>query len=124
MTWRRCPSARLSRLRIFECVRWTWPCVFRMLHAIPWGRIQQSAQKVLGALRFDPKLTGESRSRYRLFVVEDGLMASDPDTADVFRRSAASVDRVLKVQDRPTCRYNSRPSSSSSSTSRPPKRLG
>jgi putative tryptophan/tyrosine transport system substrate-binding protein len=35
-------------------------------------------------------------SVYRPFVQEGGLMAYGPDTADVFRRSAAYVDRILK----------------------------
>jgi putative ABC transport system substrate-binding protein len=46
------------------------------------------------------QLAGENRlptiSVYRPFVVEGGLMAYGPDTADVFRRAAAYVDRVLK----------------------------
>jgi len=35
-------------------------------------------------------------SVYRPFVMEGGLMSYGPDTADVFRRSAAYVDRILK----------------------------
>jgi putative ABC transport system substrate-binding protein len=35
-------------------------------------------------------------SVYRPFVVAGGLMAYGPDTADVFRRSAAYVERILK----------------------------
>lgn len=35
-------------------------------------------------------------SVYRPFVVEGGLMAYGPDTADVFRRSADYMDRILK----------------------------
>jgi putative tryptophan/tyrosine transport system substrate-binding protein len=46
------------------------------------------------------QLAGQNRlptiSVYRPFVVERGLMAYGPDTADVFRRAAAYVDRVLK----------------------------
>ena len=33
---------------------------------------------------------------YRQHVKEGGLMSYGPDTADIFRRSAAYVDRVLK----------------------------
>jgi putative tryptophan/tyrosine transport system substrate-binding protein len=33
---------------------------------------------------------------FRQFAVEDGLMSYGPDTADVFRRSASYVDRILK----------------------------
>jgi putative ABC transport system substrate-binding protein len=35
-------------------------------------------------------------SVYRPFVVAGGLMAYGPDTSDVFRRSAAYIDRILK----------------------------
>jgi len=35
-------------------------------------------------------------SPYRQFVIEGSLMSYGPDTADIFRRSASHVDRVLK----------------------------
>jgi hypothetical protein len=35
-------------------------------------------------------------SVYQQFVTEGGLLAYGPDTADVFRRSAGYVDRILK----------------------------
>ena len=35
-------------------------------------------------------------SPYRQFVIEGGLMSYGPDAADIFRRSASYVDRVLK----------------------------
>jgi ABC-type uncharacterized transport system substrate-binding protein len=35
-------------------------------------------------------------SVYRQFAVEGGLMSYGPDTADIFRRSAGYVDRILK----------------------------
>jgi putative ABC transport system substrate-binding protein len=34
--------------------------------------------------------------QFRQFVVEGGLMSYGPDTADIFRRSASYVDRILK----------------------------
>ncbi|SIO47371.1 putative ABC transport system substrate-binding protein [Bradyrhizobium erythrophlei] len=46
------------------------------------------------------QLTGQTRlpavSVYRPFAVEGGLMTYGPDTPDIFRRSAAYVDRILK----------------------------
>jgi ABC-type uncharacterized transport system substrate-binding protein len=33
---------------------------------------------------------------YRQFVVEGGLISYGPDTADIFRRSASYVDRILR----------------------------
>jgi putative tryptophan/tyrosine transport system substrate-binding protein len=35
-------------------------------------------------------------SGYRQFAIDGGLMAYGPDTTDIFRRSAAYVDRILK----------------------------
>jgi putative ABC transport system substrate-binding protein len=53
------------------------------------GHIKQIAQ-----------LTRKTRllaiSGYRQFAVEGGLMAYGPDPTDIFRRSAAYVDRILK----------------------------
>jgi putative ABC transport system substrate-binding protein len=46
------------------------------------------------------RLAAQSRlptiSVYRPFVVEGGLMSYGPDTADIFRRSASYIDRILK----------------------------
>jgi putative ABC transport system substrate-binding protein len=35
-------------------------------------------------------------SAYKQFVVEGSLMSYGPDTTDIFRRSSAYVDRILK----------------------------
>jgi putative tryptophan/tyrosine transport system substrate-binding protein len=35
-------------------------------------------------------------SPYRQFVIEGSLMSYGPDTADIFRRSASYVDRILQ----------------------------
>ena len=35
-------------------------------------------------------------SLYRQFVVDGGLMSYGPDTADIFRRAAEYVDRILR----------------------------
>jgi putative ABC transport system substrate-binding protein len=46
------------------------------------------------------QLAGKNRllaiSGYRQFGVEGGLMAYGPDTTDIFHRSAAYFDRILK----------------------------
>jgi putative ABC transport system substrate-binding protein len=51
-------------------------------------------------IRAIAQLAAENRlptvSVYRPFVTEGGLMSYGPDTADVFRRSAVYVDRILK----------------------------
>ena len=46
--------------------------------------------------RLASKLSLPTVSIYREYVVEGGLMSYGPDTADIFRRSAAYVDRILK----------------------------
>jgi putative tryptophan/tyrosine transport system substrate-binding protein len=52
-------------------------------------RIKQIAQLVT-------RIQLPAISVYRPFAVEGGLMAYGPDTADIFRRSAGYVDRILK----------------------------
>jgi putative ABC transport system substrate-binding protein len=52
-------------------------------------RIKQIAQLVT-------RLRLPAISVYRPFALEGGLMAYGPDTADIFRRSAGYVDRILK----------------------------
>ena len=59
------------------------PDVFNIVH------IKQIAQ--LAGKNQLPAISG-----YRQFAVEGGLMAYGPDTADIFRRSAEYVDRILK----------------------------
>jgi putative ABC transport system substrate-binding protein len=53
-----------------------------------------------GYIKQIAQLTRKTRlpavSGYRQFAVEGGLMAYGPDTTDIFRRSAAYVDRILK----------------------------
>ena len=46
--------------------------------------------------------------QYRQFAVEGGLMSYGPDTADIFRRAAAYVDRILEGANPADCRFNSR----------------
>jgi putative tryptophan/tyrosine transport system substrate-binding protein len=53
----------------------------------------------LGAIaRLASRLKLPTVSIYRQYVVEGGLMSYGPDTADIFRRSASYVDRILKGQ--------------------------
>jgi putative ABC transport system substrate-binding protein len=59
-------------------------------------------------------------SPYRQFVIEGSLMSYGPDTADIFRRSAAYVDRILKGE--PPGNLPAQLSLNSSSISRRPRR--
>ena len=49
---------------------------------------------------------------FRQFVTEGALISYGPDTADIVRRSAAYVDRILKGENQPTSRCKRRPSMS------------
>jgi len=51
------------------------------------------------AAELTSKLRLPAISVYRPFVEEAGLMMYGPDTADIFRRAAAYVDRVLKGEN-------------------------
>jgi putative tryptophan/tyrosine transport system substrate-binding protein len=57
----------------------------------PLNQIQIKSIATLAARHRLPSI-----SVYRPFAVEGGLMSYGPDTADVFRRSAGYVDRILK----------------------------
>jgi putative ABC transport system substrate-binding protein len=58
------------------------------------GPLHQTHMRQIAQLTLQHRLPAVSV--YRPFVLEGGLMAYGPDTADVFRRSAAYVDRILK----------------------------
>jgi putative tryptophan/tyrosine transport system substrate-binding protein len=67
----------------------------------PWGSLVLTSDPVIVSnLRFIAKLAEQLKvpavSIYREYVVEGGLMSYGPDTADIFRRSASYVDRILK----------------------------
>jgi putative ABC transport system substrate-binding protein len=62
-----------------------------MIGPDPFNQVRLKEIAQLAAQRRLPSI-----SVYRPFVVAGGLMAYGPDTADVFRRSAAYVDRILK----------------------------
>ena len=59
----------------------------------------------------------------RFFVVAGGLISYGPDRIDQYRRAASYVDRILGARRLPICRCSHRPSTNSSSTSRPQRRL-
>src|SRR5204863_5284796 len=61
---------------------------------------------------------------YRQVVKEGGLISYGPETADIFRRSASYVDRILRAPTRASFRRRRPPSLNSSSTSRPRTRSG
>ena len=48
---------------------------------------------------------------FREFAEAGGLMSYGPNFPDLFRRSAEYVDKILHGTERPTCRWNSQPSS-------------
>ena len=64
------------------------------------GLITPGDPYILAARGAILKAAGQHRlpiiSAYRQFVVEGALMSYGPDTADIFRRSSAYVDRILK----------------------------
>ena len=59
----------------------------------------------------------------REYVETGGLMSYGPSFSDLFRRAGDYVDKICTGQSPPTSRLSSRPNSSWSSTSRPPRRL-
>ena len=64
------------------------------------GLIAPADPFIIDNIRLIAQLTVQQRipaiSAYRQFVAEDGLMSYGPDTADIFRRAAGYVDRILK----------------------------
>ena len=62
-----------------------------------------------------------SVNAYRELVEAGGLISYGPSYEEMHRRAADYVDRILKGRDPAICRSSSRPSSRSSSTSRPPR---
>jgi putative ABC transport system substrate-binding protein len=60
---------------------------------------------------------------FREYVEVGGLMSYGPNDLDMFRRAANLVDKFYGGRSLPTCRSSSRPSSISSSTLRPRRRL-
>jgi putative ABC transport system substrate-binding protein len=60
---------------------------------------------------------------FRYYATSGGLMAYGVDVIDLFRHAASYVDRILKGESPAIFQFSSRPSSSWSSTSKPPRRL-
>jgi putative ABC transport system substrate-binding protein len=58
----------------------------------------------------------------RVFVNAGGLISYDPNRAEQYRRAAGYIDRILKARSQPTFPCRRRPSTSSLSISRPPRR--
>jgi putative ABC transport system substrate-binding protein len=64
------------------------------------GLIAAADPFIINNIRAIAQLTLQNRipaiSVYRQFVVDGGLISYGPDTADIFRRGAGYVDRILK----------------------------
>ena len=64
------------------------------------GLIAPADPFIIDNIRLIAQLTVQQRipaiAAYRQFVAEGGLMSYGPDTADIFRRAAGYVDRILK----------------------------
>jgi putative tryptophan/tyrosine transport system substrate-binding protein len=64
------------------------------------GLIVPADLLIIDNIQMIAQLTVQERipaiSAYRQFVAEGGLMSYGPDTADIFRRAAGYVDRILK----------------------------
>jgi ABC-type uncharacterized transport system substrate-binding protein len=80
----------------------------------------RSRQIASFALRHAALTTGESRET----VTAGLLMSYGPNQADSFRQAGLYVGRILKGENRLSCRCCNRPSSSWSSISRPPRQSG
>jgi ABC-type uncharacterized transport system substrate-binding protein len=86
---------------------------------VPAGALVQRYRELIVALAARHKLPAVYFDRF--FVVDGGLSSYGPDLVEQYRQAAGYIDRILKGEKPADLPVQRRPSSSSSSTSRPPR---
>jgi hypothetical protein len=81
-----------------------------------------AARRIITAAKFGERLP--AMYPLRQFAVEGGLMSYSGDLKEISRRVGVQYIAPILKRSRPTSRCSRRPSSTSSSTAKPPRRSG